>query len=75
MCDGQHRKKLIYYITPATGNFRLFIFLTTEKSNWQLKNFSRGLFFFCQIFFWFCLFLAKNVKFASITSRIHSRNT
>lgn len=51
MCDGQHRKKLIYYITPATGNFRLFIFLTTEKSNWQLKNFSRGLFFFLSDFF------------------------
>lgn len=75
MCDGQHRKKLIYYITPATGNFRFIYFLLQRNQIANLKTFPEVCFFFFVRFFWFCLFLAKNVKFASITSRIHCRNT
>lgn len=58
MCDGQHRKKLIYYITPTTGNFRFIYLLLQRNQIVNLKTFPEVC-FFCQIFLVLFVFSKK----------------
>lgn len=54
MCDGQHRKKLIYYITPTTGNFRFIYFLLQRNQIVNLKTFPEVCFFLSDFFGFVC---------------------